>query len=190
MFTAGYFSDEVDINPLPDVTNVIEPTAEEEDENPEFSDLLVSKFTSDGEPVWQAPIGGQYIEVIGDLRVGADDSIYLTGSYFGEIDLAPGRSRYVLESVRTNDGSIKDQNTDFGRNESYDWFAVRLSQRGKFVAGASFGLADDDYNGGFTPLADGSFLFYGRQVDSTIADRDDRHEQAWIYQVSPNLKRL
>ncbi|MGC4031549.1 MAG: hypothetical protein QM754_07420 [Tepidisphaeraceae bacterium] len=190
VYTLGYFSEEMDVNPLADVTTIFTPEVEDGDNHPEFSDLLVSKFTSDGTPVWQAQLGSAYIETAADLTVAADGAVYVTGSYFYEMDLAPGKTKYVVESVRTNDGSIKDKNTRFGRNESYDWFVSKLSPNGKFVTGKSLGHADDDYAGGLTVFADGSLAVYGRIVDSDIPDRDDRQEQAWIYEMSPNLKML
>ncbi|HEX8322879.1 MAG TPA: SBBP repeat-containing protein [Tepidisphaeraceae bacterium] len=189
VYTAGYFSDEADVDPRAGVETIYEAVSDG-DRDSEFSDLLVTKLTADGTPVWINQIGGEYIETIADLTVDRAGDIYVTGSFFNQIDLAPGRPRFLLESTRVNGESIKDNNTRFGRNESYDWFVSKLSPRGKFVAGAKFGGADDDYSSSLTPLFDGTLLLSGRAVNARPRDRDDRQEQALIQLLAPDLSIL
>lgn len=184
VYTAGYFTDEADVNPLPDVETIFKSTPESGDKSAQFSDILISKVTADGTPVWQKQIGGGYIELVGDLAIGGDGGVYLGGSFFNTMDVDPGRGVYSLSSTLTNAGSIKDNNTRFGRNESYDWFAVKLSPRGYFVSANKFGGADDDYSSGLTVLGDGNVAFSGRIVNATGTDRDNRQEQSLIELLS------
>lgn len=191
VYTAGYFSDEADIDPREDVETIVEATPRDpDDSSPTFSDLLITKLTPDGEPVWINPLGGGQIEAVADLTIGMDGSVYTTGSFFDQVDLAPGRAEFLLDSTRVNGDSIKDDNARFGRNESYDFFVSRLSPRGKFVSAARFGGADDDYAAGLTPLADGTLLLSGRIVSATPPDRDDRQEQGVIEQLAADLSIL
>lgn len=190
-YTAGYFSGEdTDVDPRPGVERLLTAASEDNKTNPQFSDLLISKVTPDGVPVWQDQIGGGYIEIVSDLAVAADGGIYLSGSFFNTMDVDPGRGTFFLSSTLSNTGSIKDNNTRFGRNETYDWFALRLSPRGKFVNAAKFGSADDDYSASLTTLADGNVLLSGRIVNPTGDKRDDRQEQSLIELLNPDLTEI
>ena len=188
IYTAGYFSDDSDVDPRPDVEKIYTATPEDTKENrPKFSDVLVSKLSADGTPAWQAQLGGGYIETVGDITVGPDGGVYTTGSFFNTADFDPGRTDFLLSSTEVNTKSIKDDNTTFGRNESYDWYVSKLSPRGKFVAARQFGEADDDYGAGAVGFTGDTLLVYGRAVKA-VGDREDRQEQSLIYQVSENLK--
>lgn len=188
VYTAGYFGDEADVDPRANVTRIYEATPESGRSSPTFSDVLVSRFDLDGTPVWQAQMGGGYIELIADLNIGADGSIYTVGSFFDDADFAPGPSEVILSSAVTNDGSIKDGNTSFGRDRSYDWFISRLSPRGKYVSAARFGGADDDYASGVASL-NGQVFLAGRATTAR-GERDDRNENALVLLLDDNLKRL
>ncbi|MBC7783976.1 MAG: hypothetical protein H7144_09055 [Burkholderiales bacterium] len=185
VYTAGYFTDEADVDPRPGVNKILKASTEEGDSKSDFNDILVSKFTTDGAPLWQSQMGGGLIELIADLEVAANGTIYTTGSFFGKADFSPGPGTAFLTSTATNDGSIKDSNTNFGRDESYDWFVVSLSPRGKFVAGAKFGGADDDFASGLG-LVDNQVLLAGRQVNA-VGERDDRDEQSLVRLLGANL---
>ena len=185
VYTAGYFTGEdIDGNPLPGVETDFTATPEDNDNNPDFSDILVSKFSSTGKPVWIDQIGGGYIEVIADLTIAPTGGVYTTGSFFRTFDADPGKADFELRSRLSNDGSIKDKNTDFGRNETYDWFVDEISPRGHFVGAARIGGQDDDFAGGLTNLAGGGFLVYGRLTPAVGDDRDDRNEQSYIDYLS------
>ena len=190
IYTAGYFYDESDVDPRPGVEKIYTAVSEDDDDsNPTFSDVLVSKLSADGTPAWQAQLGGGYIETVGDITVGPDGGVYTTGSFFNTADFDPGRTNYDLSSIDVNTKSIKDDNTEFGRNESYDWYVSKLSPRGKFVAARQFGEADDDYGAGAVGFAGDTLLVYGRAVKA-VGDREDRQEQSVIYQISKELKIL
>lgn len=188
VYTAGYFSDEVDVDPRRNVTNIFTATDEDGGDSPEFPDILVSKWAPDGKPLWQAQMGGGYLETVSDLQIGPDGSVYTVGSFFNVADFAPGRSVVTLSSTLVDDDSIKDDNTDFGRNESYDWYLSRLSPRnGSFIDVAQFGGQDDDF-GSTLGITTGGQLLLGGRATTARGDREDRQEQALIYLLDDDLE--
>ena len=189
IYTGGYFADDVDVNPLPNVTTIFTADQGSGTNNSAFTDLLISKFTNKGMPVWQDQITGPYFETIADMTVAPNGGIYTTGSFFNTVNFAPGKGKVVLNSTNTNDGSIKDSNTNFGRNESYDQFVQVLSPRGKFVSVKQLGSADDDYASGISVTNDGNILLAGRYVRA-VGDRDDRQESAIVYLLGEDLSIL
>ncbi len=189
VYTAGYFEDEVDVDPRRNVTRIFKATPSSSDSTPRYSDILISRFEADGAPTWQAQMGGQYLETIADLQVAADGSIYTIGSFFGDADFAPGSSTRILSSALLNDGSVKDGNTNTGRNESYDWYASRLSPRGKYISAARFGGQDDDFASSIA--FNGNQLYVGgRAVSTRKPDREDRDEQSLILLLNDELKSI
>lgn len=179
IYTAGYFTDQADVDPRPNVETIFE--ANSDSDRNDFTDLLVSKFAADGTPVWQGQMGGEYYEIVSDLKVGEDGSVYTIGSFFGEdADFAPGRSEVLLSSTISNDGRIGDGNQRFRREETYDWFVSRLSSRnGKYISAVRIGGADDDYASGLTIAGGGQVLISGRAVRA-VGERDNRQEQALV----------
>ncbi|HEY0008605.1 MAG TPA: hypothetical protein VGB55_07770, partial [Tepidisphaeraceae bacterium] len=178
IYTAGYFAGEVDVNPRPDVTTLLQ--AQSDNNRDERTDLLISRFAADGRPIWQAQMGGEDYEVIADLQVDdSDGSIYTLGSFYGEADFAPGKGIAVLNSAESNDGSIRDRNSRSRRDETYDWFLSRLSPRGKHVSVSRIGGADDDFASGLTISGPRQILLAGRTV-AARGERDERHEQSLV----------
>ena len=192
VYTAGYFGDKADVDPRPGVVKTFTPAvpADSKAKVSEFTDILVSRFTIDAAPVWQAQMGGAFWETVTDIQTAPDGSVYTVGSFFDTADFAPGKSRFTLTSlsVSTNDESIRDTNTSFGRRQTYDFYVSRLSPRGKFVSAASFGGQDDDFAGGISVLNNGQLLLSGRAV-TPRGPRDDRQEQSLIYLLEADLKR-
>lgn len=187
IYTGGYFADSVDVNPLPNVQNIFTADQGSGSNNSQYTDLVISKFTMNGTPVWQDQISGPYYEVIAGMTVGANGGIYTAGSFFNTVNFAPGKGSAVLNSTLVeNGGTIKDNNTSFKRHESYDQFVQELSPSGKFVAVKQFGGDDDDYASGISLTNDGKLLLAGRYVRA-VGDRKTRQEQAVIYLLDPNL---
>ncbi|MGN6725921.1 MAG: outer membrane protein assembly factor BamB family protein [Tepidisphaeraceae bacterium] len=191
IYTAGYFSDKVDVNPLPNVETDYEATVEPGHKSATFPDILVSKFAPDGTPVWQDQMGGPYFEIVAGITVDAQGGVDTVGSFFNTADFAPGKAVFNLNSAEVAYGdSIKDLNTSFGRHESYDWFVSRLSPRGKFVNAVRIGGGDDDYASGISVDNNGNLLIAGRATSTKPTDRKDRNEQALIELLSPELNVL
>lgn len=189
VYTGGYFGDKVDVDPRPRVTRIFQAVPERSGRKPVNSDLLISRFESDGTPVWQAQLGGGYLETISDMQVGSDGSIYTIGSFFNTADFAPGPSQVLLSSAPTDVGRIRDRNFGGRRNESYDWFVSRLSPRGKYINATRIGGADDDYASGI--FVEGSTLYVaGRAVSTRQPERDDRHETSLVLLLDSDLRRL
>lgn len=189
VYTGGYFGDKVDVDPRPQVTRIFQATPERSGRKPVNSDLLISRFDTTGTPIWQAQIGGGYLETIADMQIGSDGSIYTIGSFFNTVDFAPGPSQVLLSSTPADVGRIRDRNFGGRRNESYDWFISRLSPRGKYINATRIGGADDDYASGI--FVDGSTLYVaGRAVSTRQPERDDRNETSLILLLDSDLQRL
>ncbi len=189
IYTGGYFSDEVDVDPRRNVTRIFTATPEKPGDTPKYTDLLVSRFAPTGEPVWQAQMGGEFQEVIADLQIGTDGSVYTLGSFYGNADFAPGTSQVILSSALVDGKSIKDGNATSGRNETFDWFVSRLSPRGKYIDATRIGGQDDDFASGL--FVDGNRLYVaGRAVSTRKPDRDDRDETSLILLLDTDLRRL
>ena len=189
IYTGGYFADDVDVNPLPNVQNIFTADQGSGVNNSLYTDLVISKFAINGTPVWQDQISGPYFETISGITVAPNGGIYTSGSFFNTVDFASGKGSAVLSSTKTNDGSIKDSNTNFGRNESYDWFVQELTPAGKFVAAKQFGGADDDYSSGISVTNTGQLLVAGRYVKA-VGALEDRQEQLLVYLLGVDLSIL
>jgi hypothetical protein len=189
VYTGGYFSDEVDVDPRKNVTRIFEATPEDPGRDPRYADLLISRFEADGTPTWQAQLGGGYLETISDMKIGADGSIYTIGSFFNTADFAPGPSEVRLSSTNSDVGRIRDSNFGKRRNETYDWFVSRLSPRGKYISATRIGGGDDDFGSGL--FVDGSNVYaVGRAVSTRIAEREDRDETSLILLLDAALNRV
>ena len=189
VYTGGYFGDEVDVDPRKNVTNIFTATPEDEGDEPDNADLVISRFEADGTPTWQAQLGGGYLETISDMTVGSDGSIYTIGSFFNTADFAPGPSEVFLSSAVSDTGDIDDDDFGGDRDESYDWFVSRLSPRGKYINATRIGGADDDFGSGL--FVDGSNLYaVGRAVSTRLPDRDDRDETSLILLLDAALNRV
>jgi hypothetical protein len=190
IYTAGYFSKEIDVHVGTGLANLIEAQNPGGSNSDDFTDILVSKYAPNGLALWHAQMGGENFETVSDLQIGADGSVYTVGSFFGDADFAPGRSKVILSSAPVaNEDSIDDGNTRDDREETYDFYVSRLSPRGKFVSAARFGGGDDDYASSLGFTSDGSLLLAGRATTAR-GDRDDRQEQSLVYLLDTDLKRL
>jgi hypothetical protein len=184
VYTAGYFVDEVDVDPRADVTTILEPV-DNDGNSTTFSDVLVSRFDAAGTPVWQAQLGGDKWETIGDLKIGPDGAITTVGAFYDTVDFAPGRAVRALSSLNLDDG-VRDVNERGSRDESYDGYVWRLSPRGKFVSAQRFGGIDDDFISSVAFRGDGTLLVGGRAVRA-VGEREDRNEQALLLELTTDL---
>jgi hypothetical protein len=186
VYTAGYFVEEVDVDPRPGVTRLFEP-ADGDGDSGTFSDLLISRFAPDGTPAWQAQLGGDKWETIGDLKVGPDGAVTTVGAFYDTADFAPGRAVRALTSLDLDDDNVGDANDRGGRDESYDGYVSRLSPRGKFVSAERFGATDDDFISGVAYRPNGTLLVGGRAVRA-VGEREDRDEQTLLLGLTSALK--
>lgn len=162
VYTAGYFEDEADVDPGP---AELKFNAFDDNGEDDYTDVLVSRISTVGRLTWARQLGGPFYETIGDLKVDADGSAYVTGGYFQTVDLDPGTGVKAFSSTRTIDGDdIDDNNTRFNRQDSFDVYVSRLSARGKYLAAASYGGPLDDFGSGLAVLSGGQVALTGRFV--------------------------
>lgn len=181
VYTAGYFSEDIDVDPRANVENVFTAAGDQK----QFTDVMICKYTPAGAPVWQKQITGDYFETVSDLQATTDGSIYLVGSFFRTIDVDPSAAVVNLNSAKT-DSAFKDANTDFKRNDSYDWYVAHLSSAGAYINSARFGTADDDFAISASFNSAGRLVVAGVQTVAT-GERKYRHESNVFVTFSEDL---
>lgn len=60
--------------------------------------MFIAKYTSDGDFVWVKAIGAQYATWGVDLETDANGAIYITGSFYNQLDADPGNDVQLLTS--------------------------------------------------------------------------------------------
>jgi hypothetical protein len=158
VYTAGYFSGTIDVDPGKAVREL---TSIDDDRH---TDVLISKYSAKGSLVWAKPIGGEGFETIGGFGVEPDGSVITSGGFYDRADFNPGPSHFFLTSTE-GDENFHDPN-ESGRDFSYDIYVSRLSTNGKFVSAVKYGAAQDDFGGGvaFDPAGDVVLTGQFRQI--------------------------
>ncbi|UKN02010.1 T9SS type A sorting domain-containing protein [Paracrocinitomix mangrovi] len=90
IYGIGRFSDTIDCDPGPNAVNFISASA---------LDLYVLKLDENGSFSWARQIGGDNNTFIDcKIQFKPNDKIYLTGSFFGNIDFDPDSTNYIMNS--------------------------------------------------------------------------------------------
>jgi hypothetical protein len=89
VFAIGVFSDTMDIDPGPGITNLISNGS---------TDIFISKWTSNGALLWAKSFGNAPGEVIQDLALDALGNVYLIGYFFSPVDFDPGPASFTLDA--------------------------------------------------------------------------------------------
>jgi hypothetical protein len=93
-----------------------------------LTDIFISKYSSSGDFLWAKSFGGPGDDAAFHVAVGPQGDIYLTGSYYETMDLAPDVP------------SMGDLVSHGGK----DLFVVRFDNRGSLIWAKSYGGSDDD----------------------------------------------
>jgi gliding motility-associated-like protein len=80
-------------------------------------DIYLSKYTSSGAFVNALSIGGSSADRCNSVSIDNNDNLFLTGTYFGNVDFDPSASTYSLSS--TIDGSV--YNLCLTNSNSFQW---------------------------------------------------------------------
>jgi hypothetical protein len=87
LLISGYFSETVDFDPGPAVTNESSTGAE---------DAFLLKLSSTGTYIWSRSFGNADLDIAKRLKVDEDNNIILTGDFAGTVDFDPGEDTYEL----------------------------------------------------------------------------------------------
>lgn len=93
IYTAGYFSNTVDFDPGPGVSNLMASGS-----GIDF-DVFISKLDSAGNYLWAKKLGGTDFEDCKSLSLDANGNVYTTGYFSGTADFDPGTNNYPLTSL-------------------------------------------------------------------------------------------
>jgi hypothetical protein len=169
VYTAGYFEDEIDIDPGAAVQTFVATNDDFENDDGADADrtdvYLTRQNAADGSLAWADQIRGNQYETVGALTAD-ENGVSLAGSFYETIDLDPGRRNVFRTSAELIDDRDRDRN-DRGRDDfSYDAYFIRLSAKGRYFLGdiAGGGLDDLVTAGSRVPF---QRLLYGGQF-STI----------------------
>ncbi len=159
IYTGAYFERTIDVDPGA-ATVLVTATPERAGKKPTKSDLLFSKFDSDGNLLWARPIGNENWETLGNMAVDATGGLVISGSFYGALDFDPSHAKHVLTSTVGTE-RFKDFN-DNDRRDSYDAFLLKLSSTGKYIYATRFGGAGDDFATDISLTSTGQALVAGQ----------------------------
>ncbi|MCE3226133.1 MAG: hypothetical protein K0S32_684 [Bacteroidetes bacterium] len=117
IYTVGTFSYIADIDPGPGSQTVASVGGE---------DIYVVKQNSSGSLIWAKSFGGSDLDTPAGIGVDNSGNVYISGTYWGNIDLDPSAATYSFSP-----GSI-------------EVFVLKLDASGNFVWGKSMGGGFDD----------------------------------------------
>lgn len=143
-YTVGYFENEADVDPGA-ARQIMTATPEDEGDDPEFTDLVVSRFDRSGNLLWASQLRGTGYETVGGLLVDYAGNAYIAGAFSGTADFNPSRNVDRNLTSLAGDGDFDDDRNQRDRERSYDAFLWKLSNNGRFKDAGSFGGAGDDF---------------------------------------------
>ncbi len=116
------------------------------------SDIAVATYTSEGDLLWAADVGGGGYKAPVDLALGPDGAAYAVGTYQGEpMVFGPGREDVLLPYDPRNDPL----------NLPEDGFLARWNADGTFAWAVGLVGADQQQPGGVSVLDDGTVVVTG-----------------------------
>ncbi|MFM9984888.1 MAG: T9SS type A sorting domain-containing protein [Flavobacteriales bacterium] len=129
IFTFGYFSGTVDLDPGAATQNVTSNGSD---------DLFIQKFNAAGSLQWVRTVGGSEFENCYDIACDSQGNVVAVGDFFNTVDFDPGAGEANLTSAGNNDIYYLKLNA----NGDYQW-AVRIGAAFS-QAGYSLTIDNDD----------------------------------------------
>ena len=129
VFTFGYFSGTVDLDPGAGTQNVTSNGSD---------DLFIQKFNSAGSLQWVKTVGGSEFENSYDIACDSEGNVVAVGDFFNTVDFDPGAGESSLTSAGNNDIYYLKLNAD----GDYQW-AVRI---GAAFSQAGYSITVDNDN--------------------------------------------
>jgi len=149
VYTTGFFGGTCDFDPGPGLFNL--------SSNGASDDIFISKLDSLGNFVWAKKIGGAAGERGNNVEVDVDGNLYVTGRFYGSVDLDPGPGTATF-----NSGPIFLLKLDVFGN--YKW---AKSFDGRYLDGGDYMSLDDHKNAYLTGYFQGTVTFDSSVASST-----------------------
>ena len=109
-----------------------------------YQRLFAAKLNSAGNFLWADGFGGTGYDRAGGIAIGADDSVYVAGGFWGTANFDPGAGTYPLTSLGNKDA-----------------FLLKLNSSGGFVSAQRAGGTGDDYAAAVAVSATGAVYTTG-----------------------------
>lgn len=137
LFTTGFFSGTVDLDPGPGVTNLTSNGS---------IDIFILKLNAAGDLIWAKQIGGAGTDYGTNIVVNANGDVYVAGAYSGSnIDFNPNAGVYTLSSLGGSDiFLIKISNAG-----NFIWAKGLMGTETKTVKGIAVDNSDNVYTCGY-----------------------------------------
>jgi len=168
LYVTGHFEGTVDFDAGPGVYNLIGPTGSYY--------IFAAKYSPTGALVWARVMGGGGLDEGYSIAVGADESVYTAGRFYGTSDFDPGPGTFNLTSA--GDADIFVSKLDFAGNfvwarsmggPAYDqgWRITTGADGSLYIAGQFAGAADFDPGAGtFNLTSAGDADIFVSKLDS------------------------
>lgn len=108
VYTTGYFDNTMDLDPGPDVFNVVSSSS---------VDIFIQKLDSNGNFVWGTSFGGGSFDWGNTILADAEQNVYIGGHYNGWTDFDPGPGVEEHATNGNNDAFVLKLNAD----GEFDW---------------------------------------------------------------------
>jgi hypothetical protein len=135
VYTCGSFQSSADFDPGPGTSYLTAAGG---------LDGFVSKLDSQGNFIWAKRVGGTGSDSVFGMKVAANGSVYLTGTFTGTADFDPSAATFNL--------------TSYGGN---DVFVVKLDSAANFVWACQMGGTGSENGNGVAIASDGSIVISG-----------------------------
>lgn len=142
IFCAGNFSEKIDFNPATSVENSLTSKG--------GNDVFLLKLNFKGEYIWAKSFGSSEDDNCNSLTIDSLSNIYITGSYYENIDIDFSSSSYVLTS-----------------NGKKDIYLAKYDSNSGFVWAQSFGSVTDDEGASIAPY-NKNIVLVGGQFEDVI----------------------
>lgn len=155
IYCAGVFQNTIDFNPSNTVTNDLVATG--------GFDVFLLKMTSTGEYVWAKSFGGGQDESCSSLQIDSESNIYITGSFYEEIDL-----------------DLSSEIKPVSSNGDRDIFLAKYDSNSNYIWSHSFG--GDKAEDGTSIYPASKKVFYHAGLFNSAFDLDPSNES---FKTSP-----
>lgn len=108
IYIAGDFKGSIDLDPGASATSLSSTNSSQ--------DFFLAKYNKNGSYTWGHAFGGQGVDNVSALDLDASNSVYVTGSIDGAIDMDPGTATHTV-----NNAAISSYIAKFDKDGNYGW---------------------------------------------------------------------
>jgi PKD-like domain/Ig-like domain CHU_C associated/Secretion system C-terminal sorting domain/Beta-propeller repeat len=168
VYSIGYFSGTMDVDPGAGTTNLVSAGAE---------DIFIVKYSSTGAVVWGRSIGSTGDDFGFGIAIDGSDNTYITGSFRGTVDFDPGAGTANLNSggasnegifvMKLNSSGVYQWAHHFGSTNADRGYGIATDPSGNvYTTGYFNGTVDFDPGAGTSNLVSGNNEIYVSKLSS------------------------